>query len=74
MTRAAQSITVLLQPRWEEDRPDVVAFFVPLSWRDTMPDDSDSLLNKMGFSNGTSENGSEIIEFNHYFVKVIIGS
>ena len=51
----------------------MVAFFVPLSWRDTMPDDSDSLLNKMGFSNGTSENVISIIEFKTIFPKVIIG-
>ena len=72
---AATSITVWFQPRWEEDRPDVVAFFVPLSWRDTMPDDSDSLLNKVGFSNGTSEGHLNYFKQSSIFVdKVIIGS
>ena len=45
----------------------MVAFFVPLSWRDTMPDDSDSLLNKMGFSNGT---GKAVEDYSYRIVSV----
>jgi len=42
-----------LFPRWGGETPEVVAFYMPLSWEETMPDNKDSLLNKMGFKNGT---------------------
>jgi len=44
-----------LAPRWGSEAPEVVAFFMPLSWEETMPDDMDSLLNKVGFKNGTGD-------------------
>ena len=44
-----------LAPRWEGDVPDVVAFYIPLSWEEAAPDDMDSLLNKVGFKNGTGD-------------------
>lgn len=42
-------------PRWGGEAPEVVAFYIPLSWEETMPDDKDSLLNMVGFKNGTGD-------------------
>ena len=39
------------QPR--RAAPDIVAFFVPLSWRDTAPEDNSSLFHSVGLRNGT---------------------
>ena len=44
-----------IQSRRNGEVPDVVAFFTPLSWRDTMPDDRDSFMNRFNFSNVTGD-------------------
>ena len=44
-----------MAPRWGGEVPDVVAFYMPLSWEDTMTDDKESLLRMVGFKNGTAD-------------------
>jgi len=45
-----------LQPRLDSEDPDILAVFFPLSWQDTMPEDEDSFVNQLGFSNATGNN------------------
>ena len=45
--------TTDMESRWQTGAPEVVAFYMPLTWEETAPEDPESLLNSMGFKNGS---------------------